>query len=281
MTLRTNIRKISFGLSTILNIKPMGYFLPYRYAKNAQPFDYPSVKSIFDLNRDLFISYFNELSKYKKDILSIQKSSKHVEPRWEQSWFPRLDALMAYYFVRKFKPKKIIEIGSGHSTRFLLKAMNDEGLNTSLICIDPEPRANFKTQENIDWVGSCLQDVNASIFNDLHESDIIFIDSSHLLMPGTDVDYFWSVIFPAVPKGCLIHIHDIYLPYKYPKVWQWRNYNEQVILPPLLLSDVLSPLFSSAYFNQLCNKNISNSFVADIPIQKEALETSLWVRKNV
>ena len=53
---------------------------------------------------------------------------------------PGLDGAMAYAMVRKFKPRRIIEVGSGHSTRFMAQAIEDAQLETELHWIDPQPR---------------------------------------------------------------------------------------------------------------------------------------------
>ena len=63
--------------------------------------------------------------------------------RWDQDWFPRLDAAIAYSLVRERKPRRIVEVGSGHSTRFLAEAIADGGLATELTAIDPAPRADI------------------------------------------------------------------------------------------------------------------------------------------
>ncbi|HEX5611092.1 MAG TPA: hypothetical protein VFX67_00445, partial [Burkholderiales bacterium] len=62
-------------------------------------------------------------------------------PRWNQDWFPRLDAAAAYAMVRRFRPRRIVEVGSGHSTRFLARAAADGATQTRIAAIDPAPRA--------------------------------------------------------------------------------------------------------------------------------------------
>ena len=52
-------------------------------------------------------------------------------------------------------------------------------------------------------------------------------NSSHILMPGSDVDILFNRVLPRLPAGALVHIHDIFLPFDYPAIWGWRNYNEQ------------------------------------------------------
>src|SRR5579859_4318418 len=65
-------------------------------------------------------------------------------PRWNQDWFPRLDAAAAYAMVRTLAPRRIVEIGSGHSTRFLARAVTDGGFDTHITAIDPQPRASLE-----------------------------------------------------------------------------------------------------------------------------------------
>ena len=63
---------------------------------------------------------------------------------------------------------------------------------------------------------------------DLAPGDVLSIDSSHILMPGTDVDILLNRVLPALPAGVLVHIHDVFLPDDYPPAWSWRGYNEQL-----------------------------------------------------
>ena len=64
----------------------------------------------------------------------------HRGPRFTQDWFPRLDAAAAYAMVRRARPSRLVEIGAGHSTRFMAQAVADGGLATQIVCIDPRPR---------------------------------------------------------------------------------------------------------------------------------------------
>ena len=46
--------------------------------------------------------------------------------------------------VRSLRPRRIVEVGSGHSTRFLARAVADGGLDTRITAIDPRPRASIR-----------------------------------------------------------------------------------------------------------------------------------------
>ena len=52
---------------------------------------------------------------------------ENIRALFDQSWFPTLDAAVAYAIVRAYKPPRIVEVGSGHSTRFLSRAASDGG----------------------------------------------------------------------------------------------------------------------------------------------------------
>ena len=106
-----------------------------------------------------------------QDELEAIGSNPPPAPRWNQDWFPRLDAAAAYAMVRTLKPKRIVEVGSGHSTRFLARAVADGRLETRITAIDPEPRASLAGLD-IKWIATPVQRVAA--FPALGEGDILF-----------------------------------------------------------------------------------------------------------
>ena len=153
-------------------------------------------------------------------------------PRFDQDWFPTLDAAAAYAMVGRARPARIVEVGSGHSTRFLARAIADAGLAAELVSIDPAPRAPLRGLP-VRWIASVVQR-RPRRFGGLQAGDVLFIDSSHILMPGTDVDWLLNRVLPGLAVGVLVHFHDIFLPDPYPAAWAWRGYNEQQALAPLL-----------------------------------------------
>ncbi|HYL25691.1 MAG TPA: class I SAM-dependent methyltransferase, partial [Burkholderiales bacterium] len=146
-------------------------------------------------------------------------------PRWDQDWFPRLDAAAAYAMVRMTRPARIVEVGSGHSTRFLARAVRDGGLGTQITAIDPAPRASISGLQ-VRCLRQPVQACALEVFN-LAPGDILFIDSSHQLKPGSDVEFLLDRVLPRLASGVRIHFHDIFLPDEYPAQWAWRRYNEQ------------------------------------------------------
>jgi hypothetical protein len=197
-------------------------------------------------------------------------------PRWSQDWFPRLDAAAAYAMVRSLEPRRIVEVGSGHSTRFLARAVADGKLATRITAIDPQPRASLSGLD-IDWLPVPVQRVAA--FPPLGEGDILFIDSSHQLKPGSDVEFLLSAVLPLLPPGVRVHFHDIFLPDDYPAEWQWRRYNEQAAVASLLEKGVLRVNFASHALASREPEKLTG-VLARLPLVPGARESSLWLTKN-
>ena len=197
-------------------------------------------------------------------------------PRWTQDWFPRLDAAAAYAMVRATRPRRIVEVGSGHSTRFLARAVADGGLDTRITAIDPEPRASLEGLD-IEWLEKRVQRVAA--FPALGAGDILFIDSSHQLKPGSDVEFLLKAVLPLLPPGVRVHFHDIFLPDEYPEHWSWRRYNEQAAVSALIERNVFKVDFSS-HATVTRQPEALAGVLARLPLPEGALESSLWLTKN-
>lgn len=196
---------------------------------------------------------------------------------FDQDWFPRLDAAAAYALVRRTQPRRIVEIGSGHSTRFLAQAVKDGGLATEIVCIDPAPRALI-THLPVRHEPKLLRDAGSSHFERLEAGDILFIDSSHVAMPGTDVDQLFLDVLPRLPGGALVHVHDVFLPKPYPPAWAWRGYNEQLLVAALLHGGGYELVFASHYLAAYRSDCLGP--VARLPMLPGAQEASLWLRKR-
>jgi len=192
-------------------------------------------------------------------------------PRWNQDWFPRLDAAAAYAMVRTLEPKRIVEVGSGHSTRFLARAVADARLDTRITAIDPEPRASLEGLK-VRWLRQRVQDTTLEVFERLEARDILFIDSSHQLKPGSDVEFLLQRALPCLAKGVRVHFHDMFLPDPYPLAWAWRRYNEQ---------EAVGRLIGNGYAMEFSSHQVRSpkGVLARLPLKAGAIESSLWLSK--
>ena len=278
---RKDWRRLQFGLQTLLGLSKRGFFIPYRYAAsvgNTQPV-YAELEGVFERKQASFKEFLSSLDAYEAQFDKF-KASKAPSPRWHQGWFPRLDGAVAYGVVRQRKPSMIIEVGSGHSTRFMAQAIRDGGLECQQIAIDPYPRAAIKSLP-IEWRDELLNESHIALFASLKAGDIAFFDSSHILMPGTDVDMILNRILPALAPGVLIHIHDVLLPDPYPANWLWRGDNEQNALGPLMASGAYDVIFPCAYVASRMQDVVAQSTVGSIELFQGAYETSLWLEKKI
>lgn len=185
--------------------------------------------------------------------------------------FAEVDGEILYCMVRNFKPSKMIEIGSGFSTTLSAQAMlknseeNGDGA-CDLIVIDPYPRIDVVEQVrgSMTLIPKKVEDVPLSEFEKLGPGDFLFIDSSHVLKIGSDVQYEFLEIIPRLSEGVIIHIHDIFLPQEYPREWIFKEHhfwNEQYLLQAFLaFNDSFEVLWSGSFMNAHHPDELASAF---------------------
>jgi hypothetical protein len=200
-------------------------------------------------------------------------------PRWNQDWFPRLDGAAAYAMVRRHRPERIVEVGSGHSTRFMARAVADGALGTRITAIDPRPRASLEGLP-IELLRTPVQAAGRAPFAALRAGDFLFVDSSHQRHPGSDVAFIFEQVLPALPGGIFVHFHDIFLPGGYPAQWAWRRYNEQISVAAQIAGGDYALEFSSAWILACRPQWLAKGVLARLPLVPGAFESSLWLRRH-
>lgn len=178
-----------------------------------------------------YVRPFYEAVEYRQEL------DKHdLQPRWWNGCQPALDALSLYCFVAMYRPRNFIEIGSGYSTMFVRRSINDHKLNTKITSIDPQPRANIDIICDT-VIRKSLNECDLSVFGQLAAGDILFLDGTHRVFPSSDVTIFFMEVLPHLPKGVIVQVHDICLPYDYSPDLAAQYYSEQYLLGMLLLGD--------------------------------------------
>ncbi len=194
-----------------------------------------------DLNVPSQLALLQALAPYPAELQwPIKQPTTPTQYFYGNDQYPVLDAEFLYAVLRHFKPKAMIEVGSGFSS-LITAEVNRRHLNGMLefSCIEPYPRPFLVAGvEGItQLVRKRVEDVELSFFDRLNAGDILFIDSSHVSKAGSDVNYLFFEILPRLRPGVMVHIHDIFLPDEYPKSWvieQGRNWNEQYLLRAFL-----------------------------------------------
>lgn len=179
---------------------------------------------------------------------------------WDNKSYIGVDGEMLYCMIRQLKPRRLFEIGSGNSTYMSARAVLENKLETGRECeyvvFDPYP--NSVIRNGIPGVTrvveSGVEDVELAVFDRLEENDILFIDSSHVLRVGNDVQFLYLDVLPRLRKGVVVHVHDIFLPAEYPIEWVFGEHffwNEQYLLQSFLTFNCKFEVLWASHFMHL------------------------------
>lgn len=152
-------------------------------------------------------------------------------------YFSGLDAIVYYSLIRHLKPRRVIEIGSGYSTRIAGQALARNADGATLTCIEPNPERLNGHALNIELIQKRVEEIEVDFFSQLEANDILFIDSSHTVKFGSDVCYEFLDVLPVLRPGVWVHVHDIFFPHDYPVEWILKRrlaLNEQYLLEAFL-----------------------------------------------
>ncbi|HMR29859.1 MAG TPA: class I SAM-dependent methyltransferase [Geminicoccaceae bacterium] len=269
-------RVLAMALHTLLGRRRQGFFIPYRYAASVEPAGYPGLEPLFAAAEPRMRELVDVLAGFRRQLALF--GGAPPTPRFDQDWFPRLDGAAAYALVRRLRPHRIVEIGSGHSTRFMARAIADGGLDCEITCIDPSPRAKLAGLP-VRHLPMVLAEAGPQALAGLAAGDVLFVDSSHVAMPGTDVDRLLGDVLPGLPAGIVLHVHDIFLPDAYPADWSWRGYGEQLPVACLLQGGGYDILFASHWVATRRPAWLDEAGLSGLPLAEGARESSLWLVK--
>ncbi len=211
-------------------------------------------------------------------------ASKKFRYQINNNYYAFNDGIILHLILRHFKPSKVIEIGSGYSSSVMLDT-NELFFNNSieLTFIEPFPDRLLSQMTAEDKINSKLiikevQSIPLKIFQDLHAGDILFIDSSHIVKTASDVNHIIFKILPVLKQGVLIHFHDIFYPFEYPKKWVYKglNWNEVYFIKAFLM---YNQQFKILFFSDYLHKFHPNAF-ANMPLTYHATGSNLWLIKS-
>jgi hypothetical protein len=202
-------------------------------------------------------------------------------PPGQKRPFRGVDALVAYCMIRHFKPELIVEVGSGWSS-LVLGQVAAKNKNSALICIDPFPSGvvhkGFPGLRSL--IEKKIQDIDLEFFSRLGSGDVLFIDSSHTVKIGGDVNYLFLEVLPRLRPGVIVHVHDIFLPFEYRRDWvldEFRFWTEQYILQAFLTcNSQFDVLLANSYLNHYHQQELKAAF----PGLSSWAGGSFWMRRK-
>jgi hypothetical protein len=231
------------------------------------------------------------LSCYLKEFLAFPPYAE-VRQMGFGPGYTAVDGLTLYMMIRRLKPRRYIEVGSGVSTYYCSMAARrnaNDGFPLQITCIEPYPYEKLSTISGIRVLPQKVEDVDASLFQELQENDVLFIDSSHILRVDGDVPFLYLEVLPALNIGVVTHIHDIPFPYNFPyppELWifgqEWPMFwNEAMVLQAFL---ALNKKFRICLSTPLI-RNFDEEFLKrNIPIYESVEQnpntfSSIWIRR--
>jgi predicted O-methyltransferase YrrM len=246
---------------------------------------YSSLKKYdaIDYNDSCQEKLIKNFGKFYKDNPIVAKTNERYIPKNDQ--FGVCDATFLYGFMRYYKPKSIVEIGSGHSSALMMD-INERFFDNSikLTFIEPYPTRlkSVMGQEDAKRykiIEKRLETVGLEVFEQLGDGDILFIDSSHISKLNSDVNYYLFNIMPILKPGVIIHVHDIFYPFEYPKAWikQKRYWNEAYMLKAFMQ-------WNSGFKILLLNSYVQSKFpelvAKNLPLCSRVGGAQLWIQKR-
>jgi hypothetical protein len=243
-----------------------------------------------DLNTENQIKLLEEFKTYYPEYPYFSGNVSHQNLRYKKddAWYRYSDCVFLYCMMRRFKPKRIFEIGSGHSSSIMLD-INERFFNNSIhhTFIEPYPEERLnKLLTESDKISNTIikdkvQSVKPEIFNILDENDILFIDSTHVSKVGSDVNYLLFEVIPRLKPGVLIHFHDIFYPFELPQNWilEKKWFWNEIYLLRAFLTD--NRKYEIVAFNTYLQKIRPDWFVKEMPECLLGSEDtgSIWIRK--
>jgi hypothetical protein len=226
----------------------------------------------------------NQFPRFREEYERFESRSSEEAGRFDfnNGLFGGTDALVAYCMIRHFKPRLIIEIGSGFSSLISgeAAALNER---SALICVEPFPkeflRRGFPGLHSL--IEKKVQDLGLDFFSQLDSGDILFIDSSHTVKIGGDVNYLFLEVLPRLKPGVIVHIHDIFLPFEYRRDWimeERRFWTEQYLLQAFLMfNSEFEVLMGNSYLGHYHLEDLKATF----PNSPWWGGGSFWIRRRV
>ena len=218
-----------------------------------------------------------EYSEHRCDIDRLHDTARN-ETGYQpgNGYYDTPDAEALYLMVRRHVPAQVIEVGCGNSTRITRQAVIDGGLATRITAIDPYPRADIAHVVD-HFEQKPLEEVDPALFAGLKSGDILFIDSSHQVRMSNDVAHLFCRIIPGLAPGVVIHVHDVFLPYEYPKrfFYDCPSWGEQYMLHALLQGGGYEVLWPGYYLQRG-----RPDAVAALPFLASGRAQSFWIRKH-
>jgi hypothetical protein len=247
------------------------------------PFDGADLWEHVEMRADEQRSFYADLLQNFPPLPFPNEMAKGHRYFLNNTFFGLSDSFVLSAIIRKERPRRIIEVGSGFSTAVMLETLRESGQSAALTLIEPFPARLYSLlmphdEDSLTILPKPIQQIELSVFDELNESDLLFIDSSHVAKVGSDVSHLILRILPRLKPGVLVHFHDIFYPFSYPAHWirEGRAWNESLFLRAFLVGN---PNFQITAFNSFASYSFPELFRGQLPDFLKDAGGSIWLRK--
>lgn len=254
-------------------------------ADEARIFRVPDSIPGIDLRPDAQLAWLDRLAAIAADCPYGEDQPDDLRYSFDNELFGEGDALVQWSMLQALRPAHYLEIGSGYSSAVAMD-VNERALDFAMRCTYIEPdisrlRALCKPDDHqyADVLEDLVQRVPLETFDILADGDVLFIDSSHVGRIGGDVNHLFFEVLPRLAPGVVVHVHDIFYPFEYPKAWVYggRAWNEAYLLRAFL---TFNDAFEILYFNDWIAKLHPEALAEKMPRALNNTGGSIWLRRT-
>jgi hypothetical protein len=232
-------------------------------------------EGLFD--RDRLRRGLADLMEYSAEFAPPLEGDEHHGQRffWRNSQFSYSDAMSYYCFIRKLKPRTVVEVGGGFSTLLTLEALRRNGRG-KVVCVEPFPRPFLANNTEIELHLRTAQEISPAWLNDrLQDGDVVSIDSTHTVKTGSDCVHIYLRLLPRIERSIYVHAHDIFLPFGVPQPWLLDLqifWTEQYLVLALLTDNARATVLYGSSYHASFNRDALERLMGG----KQAGGSSLW-----
>ena len=271
---------------------PPGHFYsplvdPGEAARDAARLFGPPPRTIagVDLREDAQLALLEQLRPLYADLPFTAQQQPGWRYHYENTAYTYSDAIILHLLMRHLHPKRVVEVGSGHSSCVMLDTdENFMGRKTGFTFVEPYPKLLLSLlreddRQRVTVLPQRLQDVPLDVFTALEPGDFLFIDSSHVSKHGSDVNRLFFDVLPALQPGVYVHVHDIFMPFEYPREWieEGRSWNEAYLLRAFLQ---FNDSFEIVLMNTYLEHFHEDWFARHMPLCLKNRGGSIWLRRT-
>ncbi|HSJ19183.1 MAG TPA: class I SAM-dependent methyltransferase [Nocardioidaceae bacterium] len=243
-----------------------------------------STPAAIDLREERQLRLFDELAELLVDVPFPVERTDEFRYYFENPAYSWSDGLLLHAMLRHVRPRRVVEVGSGYSSAMLLDTTErwlDPGVELTFV----EPYSELLRsllregdEERVTILDVGAQDVDLDVFTRLGAGDVLFIDSTHVVKAGSDVNHLFFEVLPSLAAGVVIHIHDIFFPFEYPAEWvrEGRAWQESYLLRAFLM---YNDAFVIEWFQNLMWSRHRPVLEARVPDMARNAGGNLWLRK--